>query len=191
MDEFIQQLTHDDNLFNEQWPRNLQKLHDLCRQNSDETNPKFILSTCRALIDYVHADSDNSHSSKDAFVNGIFDRFTEKANCSLDELVDIFCQILSNGNVSHWLNLILLERFYNFFKLGIKILENASTDSVKKIFSLLQQKTFIDGSLDKKIENKWRDFLQNMLSDSICDRNRLNQKEILTFAREQTQELFR
>ncbi len=193
MDEYIRQLTHDNEQMNNQWPDIFQKLHKLSIDIPNVDQPNFKVKCLDALVDYILVDTEDIVQIKISFVEITMKKFIDDPLPSLDELVRIFCRILEISNTNKSLNLIFLRTFYYQFQLGKRLLSlPLSINLIEVIFNCLQKHDFFNKNFTDNMEEKWKEFLsRTIFSPLSCDTNKLNYEETMPYIRSQFQQLYR
>ena len=166
MDKIISQLTHDNDLFDEQWSN----IYDRLQSISLSTDGKPVLC---GLVDYILADPIDPPPDqiKYTFIQVIF-RELDSDEISLDtvDLVNAFIRVLQSPSIDSW-RLEFLTMLYKKFRIGERISSHASKDQfLQEILQHLQQQTF------ETHEDKWQTFLVEYLFSPLTDEsNSLNQ----------------
>ncbi|CAF3723633.1 unnamed protein product [Rotaria sordida] len=192
MDEFIRQLTHDNEQFEKQWPDIYNKLNKLLNVNSEIDLLIVKVKSLDALVDYILADTEKVIQIKLTFLDIVIKQCIDDLRPSLNELVRIFCRILDISNTNNLFYLTFLEKFYYKAQLGEELSKNSSTDLIDSIFNCLQKHEFLDKNLDTKIQETWKHFLsRGVFSPLSSDKNKLNYEDTMTNMRSSFQKLYR
>jgi hypothetical protein len=192
MDEYIRQLTHDNQQFGREWPSTFDKLHKLSIDIPEIDQPTFKVKSLEALVDYVLADTEEIAQIKTTFLEITIKKFINDPLPSLDELVRIFCRVLELPNTNHLFNLIFLQKFYSLFRLGEHLSSLPSVDLIDSILICLKKHEFLDQNFDNQMQGKWSHFLsQTIFSSLICDKNKLNDEQTMNKMRSSFQQLYR
>ncbi|CAF0846606.1 unnamed protein product [Adineta ricciae] len=172
MDAIIQKLTHDNDLFHDQWQDTFKLIHG----TPMTVNSELILN---ALADYVLKDSSPSIPKYTLVTMVVRRMIDENVLIEIEDLVKILVNVINRSKTDEW-SLHLLQTIYVNFQIG----EQLNTDPLRKdlieqILTSLQEKTFVFTSDDDK--QRWENFLSHILfSQSIDDHNILNKQQILT-----------
>ncbi|CAM4838547.1 unnamed protein product [Rotaria magnacalcarata] len=197
MDKFIRELTHDDELFEKQWPNTFDQLRKLYNEyeekNIDMSSVK--VEILDALIDYVFAESSN-HSEpiyvKFAFIDNVVKTLTDDPLPPLDEMVRILRRILDTNNLFNKWYLACIEVLHYKLRIFERLSSTKSSDLIKSIFQSLEKHSFSNEQTDSATQEKWREFLsREMFSALLMDTNELNLEETMLVMRPVYQQLFR
>ncbi|CAF2897940.1 unnamed protein product [Rotaria sp. Silwood2] len=174
MDEIIKQLTHDNNLLEQQWA----DIFTCIGEASVPNDSKLVLN---ALIDYLLTEPIDSSPCymKYLLISIVIEQLTIKAvSIEINNLIDAFTRVLDSSRVDQWY-LKFLETIYESFEIGERLYSTPiKTDLIEKILQSLQNKTFIFNSTEDS--NKWEIFLtQTVFSNSTNDINILNKQDII------------
>jgi hypothetical protein len=162
MNDIISQLTHDNDLFEEQWSDTFNHLEN----TSISDDSKLVL---HALVDYILAEPIDPLPCdvKYLFVTMIIEQMIDREISA--DLINEFIRVLNSSRTDQW-NLHFLETIYQKFQIGKQLSSHPmKIYFIEKILQTLQTKTFKDD------DEKWKDFL---FSDSTDDQNRLNQLDM-------------
>ncbi|CAF5118482.1 unnamed protein product, partial [Rotaria magnacalcarata] len=197
MDKFIRELTHDDELFEKQWPNTFDQLRKLYNEyeekNIDMSSVK--VEILDALIDYVFAESSN-HSEpiyvKFAFIDNVVKTLTDDPLPPLDEMVRILRRILDTNKLFNKWYLACIEVLHYKLRIFERLSSTKSSDLIKSIFQSLEKHSFSNEQTDSATQEKWREFLsREMFSALLMDTNELNLEETMLVMRPVYQQLFR
>jgi hypothetical protein len=192
MDEYIRQLTHDNQQLNNQWPDVLDRLQKLSINIPEMDQTSFKVKSLDALVDYVLADIEPVEQIKKSFLEITIKKFMNDPLPSLDELVRIFCRVLELPDINKILNFLFLQTFYSSFRLGVRLSSDPSVDLIETIFQYLKKHDFYNRNFQDKMQENWTQFLsRNMFSSLSCDSNKLNNDETMTRMQSQFQQLYR
>ena len=197
MEEFIQRLTHDNQLFENQWQITSVQLHTLFKQckekHTDIVNVK--VTALDALIDYVLTESTNGSQPIDVkftFIDFVVELFVDDPLPTLTDLVRIFRRILDANNIFNKWHLACIEAFHNKFRLGERLLSTQSIDLIELIFRSLQKHSFLNEQTDNQTQERWQQFLSRRMFSLFPDKaNALNHEKLMLFIRTAYQELFK
>ena len=188
MDEFIRQVSHDNDQLNNQWPDIFKTINTLSSDISENDKVKAL----DALVDYVLTDAGKVAQIKTTFVERIITQLINTPVPSLSELVRIFCRVLEIPNTNNPLNLIFLKKFYYQFQLAKLLSADPSVDLIDSIFNCLQKHEFSDKTLDKSMKEDWKNFLsRGMFSPLSMDTNKFNNEQTMSKMTRSFQQLFR
>ena len=169
MEQIISKLTHDNNLFNEQWS----DIYDQLRSIPLPKNGRLVL---HALVDYILDDPPTPDDIKYHLIDLVLDQL-DSSEISLDtpDLVKAFTRVLQSSCIDLW-RLYFLTTIYQKFQIGERIFSHPSKeDFLKEILSNLQIQSF------EIHEEKWEILLtQNLFSPSTDESNALNQADTQT-----------
>ncbi|UJR32768.1 hypothetical protein I4U23_020228 [Adineta vaga] len=172
---FIQQLTHDNDLFNDQWSDTFDRI----KQESVSDDVKLVLN---ALGEYVLAESSDQSSSelKYTFITMVIERMIRiDKSIEINDLLKIFTHVLEQAKIDRW-NLHFLQMIYERFQIGEQLCKiPLKTNLIEQILESFQKKIFT--SISSSDEINWQRFLtQSVFSTSIDGRNILNKRNIIT-----------
>lgn len=188
MDEFIRQLPHENQLFQDQWPKNLTKLHKFSLEDKKHCNIKVL----KAIFQYVHEEKVEFHMIKGIFVRTTIEHLAEKETTDLESLVEIFARGFAELNCYHELTLIFIESIYGQFQIGARIASQNEKTLVEKIFTSLKRQNFHRDQFQKNLEEQWKHFLTRRLFSPITsDKNRLDSPEVMNMSTTSFQHLFK
>jgi hypothetical protein len=192
MDEYIRQLTHDNQQLANDWPNIFDKLHKLSISIPETNQPIFKVKSLDALVDYVLADTEEVAQIKTSFIEITIKKFTNDPLPSLDELVRIFCRVLEVPNTNNLLNLTFLQKFYYGFRLGEHLSSLPSVDLIDLILICLQKHEYLNENFNGQMQEKWCNFLsRGIFSPLSCDKNKLNYEQTMIKMRSNFQQLYR
>ena len=192
MDEVIRQLTHDNQLFHEQWPTNSTQLFKSALNIPDEEKSSATLKVLNALFDYLQVDNEEFHSTKTTFIQVTIDKLGGKDAIDLEVLANVFCRALDVLNPYRTLTLIYVEKIYNHFRLGERLVAVPLVNMIEKILDSLQRQEFRHEKFETKLEEKWKSFLgRNLFSAMDSDNNKLNHSTVMLASRTRFQQLYR
>ena len=183
MDEFLRQLTHENDLFEQQWPDTFSTIED----SSIPNDPRRVLT---ALVDYVREDQSTS-DLKDLLISKVVHRLiSDVESIAIDDLVHVFTRCLENKR-NDPLSLHFLTEIYREFELGNRLSTLPwKTNFIGQVLQSLQQQTFVFAS--EAIEEKWQElFTQYVFSCSITDDNILNNETMIKATPADFQAFFR
>ena len=136
MDKFIQQLTHNNDLFEKKWSDTCTHLD----KASIVVDAKLVLD---ALVKYVIAEPHDPPPSqfKVILVQKVIKRLVdEKLKISLDDIVQVFTHVL-DVYVTSGLHLNFLETIYREFRLGESLYSTPpKMHLIEQVFTSLQKK---------------------------------------------------
>ena len=197
MDKFIEQLSHNNTLFEKQWPQTSDRLHQLF----DDSNKNQIdisvvkVNALNALVDYVLAEpvaSDQPTRLKFALVDEVTKRCANDPLPPFSDLVRIFQRLLDGNDIFNMWYLACIEAFYCKFRLGERLSSEPSIDLIESIFKSLQNHSFSNDKSNPEVRKKWQEFLSNRLfSTYATDSNRLNVEPTMLAMRSTFQQLYR
>ncbi|CAF0891470.1 unnamed protein product [Rotaria sordida] len=197
MDEFIRQLTHDNQLFKDQWPN----IYDQVRKMFNEYEEKhsdiinFKVKVLDVLVDYALAESTNDSEPIDVkivFIEHTVKLLVDDPLPSLTDLVRILRRILDTNNIFHKWHLACIKTFYYKFKLGERLSSTKSIDLIESIFQSFQKHSFLNGETDKQTQEKWKEFLSRQMFSSLSmDTNVLSREETMLTMRPAYQQFFK
>jgi hypothetical protein len=192
MDEYLRQLTHDNQQLNNQWPDISDRLRKFSINTPDVDQPIFKVKSLDALVDYVLADTEEVEQIKRSFIDITIKNLTQGPIPSLDELVRIFCRVLEITNTNNLLNYLFLQSLYSQFRLGERLSSGPSVDLIERIFQCLKKQDFYDRNFQDKMQENWKQFFsRNMFSAITSDANKLNYEQTMTRMQGQFQQLYR
>jgi hypothetical protein len=193
MDEYIRQLTHDNEQLANQWPDVFDKLHKLSIGISESDQPIVKVKALDALADYVLADNEEVAQIKSSFVEITMKKLTVDSLPELNALVRIFRRVLEIPNTNNLLHFTFLQKFYYHFRLGEHLSEMPSVDLIDSILTCLQKHEFFDQNFtNKNMQDNWTDFVSRSLFSSLsCDANKLSYEQTMTNMRSHFQQLYR
>ncbi|CAM4932112.1 unnamed protein product [Rotaria socialis] len=197
MDGYIQQLTHDNLLFENQWSKTLnqqiQFIDDLKKCNDDSLTLK--LNSLNAIIDYVLNEQSTKVepiSYKYEFVEMIIKQCCGDPRPSLEFIVHNLLRILETNNIFDRWHLACIKTHYYEFRLGAWLLMEPSIDLIESIFRGLQIHSFLNDEVDQQVQVQWEEFLSEKIFSKFSDNsNRLNEEEAMFAIRSSFQQLFR
>ncbi|CAF0844664.1 unnamed protein product [Rotaria sordida] len=174
MDEIIKQLTHDNNLLEQQWSDIFSRIEEASIPNDS----KLILN---ALVDYLLTEPIDSLPCllKYLLITMVIEQLIKKeVSIEINDLINVFIRILDSSRVDR-LYLKFLETIYKNFEIGERLCSTPiKTDLIEKILQSLQKKTFVFNSNEDT--EKWETFLtQTIFSNSTNDMNILNKQDII------------
>jgi len=187
MDEFIRQLTHNNNEFQNQW----NNINKQSQEISISVDGKKILNV---LADYVIDEPQDQLpcSAKFVFVKNIIKRIIkENLSISIDDIVQVFTRVLDEYTNGCW-HLNFIESIYTEFNLGKCLCSQPiQTHLIEQIFLSLEKKLFVNQIKDD--DKKWEFFLVNNVfyNNSTISLITLNNKEAMKVMRKSYQELYR
>lgn len=197
MDKFFQQLTHNNNLFEKQWPQvsdRLRQLFDDSKRNEIDILV-FKVNALNALVDYVLTEpvaSDQPIRHKFTLVDEVTRGCDGDPPPSLPDLIHTFQRLLDATDIFDTWHLACIEAFYSKFRLGERLLAEPSIDLIESIFKGLQKHSFSNDQSNPEARKKWQEFLSNqMFSTYTTNSNRLNVEQTMLFMRSAFQQLYR
>ncbi|CAF1200313.1 unnamed protein product [Rotaria sp. Silwood1] len=197
MDEFIRQLTHDEQQFDNQWSNIYDRLHKMFNEYQEKHTDisNFKVKVLDALVDYVLAESTydcESFSVKVIFIENTVKLLVGDPLPSLTDLVRLLRRVLDTNNIFHKWHLHCIKTFHYQFRLCERLSSTKSIDLIESIFQGLQKHSFSNDQTDKKTQEKWKEFLSNIMFSSLSmDKNVLNHEETMLAMRPAYQQLFR
>lgn len=183
MDEFLRQLTHENDLFEQQWP-------DTFSTIDDSSIPNETRRVLTALVDYVREDQSAS-DLKDLLITKVIHRLiNDVESIAIDDLVYVFTRCLESKR-NDPLTLHFLTEIYREFELGNRLSTLPwKTNFIGQVLRSLQQQKFAFAS--EEIEEKWQElFTRHVFSSSITDDNVLNNETMIKAAPADFQAFFR
>ncbi len=187
MDEFIRELTHDNDVFQNQW----NQINKSSEGISISIEGKTVLN---ALADYV-IDEPNDRlpcSIKFDFIKNIIKRIIkENLSIPISDIVQVFLRVLDGYENGCW-HLNFIELIYTEFNLGKCLCSQPiQTHLIEQIFKSIEKKTFVNEIKDH--DKKWQYFLVNNLfyQNSTISFTTLNNIEVMKLMRKDYQELYR
>ena len=197
MDKFIQELTHDNDLFEKQWPKTFDQLRQLlddCNKNKIDI-PDFKVKALNALVDYVLAEAAASHQPvkfKLALVDVVTRICAEDPLPPFSDLVHIFLRVLDEADIFDMWHINCIEAFYCKFSLGKRLSSGPSVDLIESIFKSLEKHSFLNEKSNPEVQKKWQAFVsKQMFSTYTTDSNRLNIEQTMLVMRPDFQQLYR
>jgi hypothetical protein len=164
MDEFIQNLAHDNDLFEEQWPNTFTHIAESVVPNDSKL-------VSNALADYVLIEPMDPLACE---VKYVFTR--NEVSIDVNDLVNTCIRILDSSRTDRW-NLHFLETIYRNFEIGEQLFSTQYL--VEQILQSLQKKILEFNSEEN--HDKWQTFLTaSIFSNSSNDKNILNKQDIIT-----------
>ena len=192
MEEYLRQLTHDNELFETSWPKVFGELHKLCIDIPDDEQLSFKVNTLNALVDYILVDNEPLITVKVTFFEKVFKEVLDEPLVPLEELVGIFCRVLEVDDVNDEYNVVFLRRFFAQFALGKRLSELPSVNLIESILISLQKHPFLNGHFKDQMHEKWKEFLsRGLFSPITSDRNKLNSDQTITHMRSQFQHFYK
>ena len=196
-DDFIRQLTHDDQEFEEQWSITFEQLRRHFDQ-FDEDDPELVKMKSRALdalVDYVQAEPNPSVkpiSVKFIFVQLVAKHCAQDPVPSLAEVVRVACRILDSDAIYNAWHLAALEALHSTFRLCQRLTTAKSYDLIESFLRSLQRHAFLDDHADQGTQNSWQQYLsKHLFSGLCCDSNQLNDETTMIALRPLYQQIFR
>ncbi|CAF3075045.1 unnamed protein product [Rotaria sp. Silwood2] len=197
MDEFIRQVTHDNELFEKQWPNIYDRLRKMFNEYEEKHTDisNFKIKVLDALVDYALAELTND--SEPLYVKVVFIEHTVKLLVndplpSLTDLVRILRRILDTNNIFHKWHLACIKTFYYEFQFGKRLSSTKSIELIELIFQSFQKHSFLNEQVDKQTQEQWQNFLSRQMFSSLSmDNNVLNREETMLAMRSAYQQLFR
>lgn len=183
MDEFLRQLTHENDLFAQQWP-------DTFSTIDDSSIPNETRRVLTALVDYVREDQSAS-DLKDLLITKVIHRLiNDVESIAIDDLVYVFTRCLESKR-NDPLTLHFLTEIYREFELGNRLSTLPwKTNFIGQVLRSLQQQKFAFAS--EEIEEKWQElFTRHVFSSSITDDNVLNNETMIKATPADFQAFFR
>ena len=201
MDKFFHELTHNNDLFEKQWPQLSDRLRQLFDDSSSNGNRNqidiiaFKVNVLNALVAYVLAEpvaSDQPVRRKFTLVDEIAKRCASDPLPSFPDLVHIFQRLLDAADIFDMWHLACIEAFYCEFRLGECLSSGPSIDLIESIFKSLQKHSFSNDKSNPEVRKKWQEFLSNrMFSTYTTDSNRLNVEPTMFVMQSAFQQLYR
>lgn len=176
MDEFILQLTHDNNRFEEQWTDTFTRIEEASISNDSK------LLVLNALVDYVltepidHVPSDVKYLLVTMVIQQVI---KSEVSIEINDLVNIFTRVLDSSRLDLW-HLHFLQTIYQEFKISEQLSSiPIKANLIEQILKSLQNQTLEFNS--EEVTEKWERFLtESIFSNSADDKNILNNQIILT-----------
>lgn len=187
MDDWIQKLTHENELFEEQWP----SIYEQIKTHSIPDDPFLVLTS---LENYVRQESMNNSivDVKFLFVDNVLDKLVdEEVSISIDQLVHLFVRSIGSMTTMNQFDCHWLKQFYVKFELGEKLKQEfVRTDLIAQILDILSTKVLT--FQQRNTQEEWHQFLTSKIfSDSNEDENTLNQSIIVKSMINQFQEFYK
>ena len=190
MEEYLRQLTHDNEPFEQSWPTIFDRLHRLSNDISDDDVMSFKANTLNALVDYVLTDHEPVITLKVTFLETVMSKVSTDPRPPLDELVRIFCRVLEVEDVNDQYHVIFLGKFYYQFSLGERLSALPSVNLIESILTCLQKHRFRNEDFKDSMQDKWKELLSRGLFSPISTRNKFNNDETVTHMRNQFQQFY-
>ena len=195
MDEYVRQLTHDNEQFDRQWSETFDRLHKLSLDIKHVDKAVWKASVLDALVDYIFVESElpsNPSQVKFSFVKVIIEKFVEDPIPSLADLVRIFRRVLVADNVFDLWHLAFLQAFYRQFRLGEHLSSTLSVDLIESILLSLEKHSFSNEEADEEIQEQWKDFFSSYMFPQLSYiKNKLNDEQTMVIMRPAFQQFFR
>ena len=197
-EEFLRELTHDDQIFEDQWSKTCDNLHKLS-QHFEEENvdvPKAKVKVLDALIDFILAepiDGEKPIQTKFIFVELIVKDCSRDEIPSVDELVRLVRRIIDQKTIFNRWFLHLIEQFHFKFRLCEKLRTSQKFDLIQLYLESYLKHDFVDEEAkDNDVVEHWKQyFYQRIFSPLSCDSNKLNDEETVAAIRPTFQRIFR
>lgn len=192
MEDYLRQLTHENELFQTSWPEIFRQLHQLSVDIPDAEQLAFKVNTLNALVDYILADKEPVTNLKATFIETLLQKVSTEPLVPLEDLVRIFGRVLEVKDINDEYNVVFLRKFLYQFALGARLLELPSVNLIESILIYLQKHSFLDGDFKDKMQDKWKELLtRGIFSPITSDRNRLNNDQAITHMRSQFQHFYK
>lgn len=192
MEEYLRQLTHDNEQLATSWPKVFEQLHKLSIDIPDDEQLSFKVNTLNALVDYVLVDNEPLVNHKVTFLESVLQKVSDKPLIPLEELVRILCRVLDVDDVNDEYNVVFLRRFYFQLALGERLSELPSVNLIESILTSLQKHSFLNGNFKDQMQEKWKELLsRGLFSPITSDRNKLNSDQTITHMRSQFQHFYK
>ncbi|CAM4771267.1 unnamed protein product [Rotaria magnacalcarata] len=192
MEELIQQLTHNNQQFEEQWPTLHTQLHKLSIDSSEVDSVIVKVKSLDALVDYILADTEEFLYVKLVMTEKVITYAIEDPIPPFDELTRIFCRVLNVSNTNNLFNLSFLEKFFYVTRIGEELSKISSAILIDSMFNHLEKHEFLNKNLDDKMKQSWQQFLSRGLFSSLSmDTNKLNSEATMNNMRSSFQRLYR
>lgn len=192
MEDYLRQLTHENELFQTSWPEIFRQLHQLSVDIPDAEQLSFKVNTLNALVDYILVDKEPVTNLKATFIETLLQKVSTEPLVPLEDLVRIFGRVLEVKDINDEYNVVFLRKFLYQFALGARLLELPSVNLIESILIYLQKHSFLDGDFKDKMQDKWKELLtRGIFSPITSDRNRLNNDQAITHMRSQFQHFYK
>jgi hypothetical protein len=153
------------------------------------------VKTLDAVVDYVLAEPITSIKpsyAKQALVEKIVKACADDPLPSLAEIVRIVRRVFDLPDIFNEWHLVCIEAFHYKFQLYERLSSTKSVDLIESFFQNLQKHSFLNGQVDKDIQEKWEQYLSRRLfSPLTMDTNKLNYEELVFVMRPAFQQIFR
>lgn len=195
-DKIIQQLTHDNKKFEEQW----YLTRDCLQESFDAWNEKqtnvqiYKVKALDALANYVLTDSASlkPFHTKFIFIEHVVTLCSTEPQPALTDLVRILRRILDQPNIFNEWYFSMIEEIYKRFELGTKLSEKPSSDLIESILRSLQKQTFLNGNSYFECEDRWIEFFKKyMFSSGSSAENQLATEATMISMRPSFQQFFK
>lgn len=191
MEEYLRQLTHDNELFEKSWPSTFNQLSQLSQNVSDVDEVSFKVNALNGLVDYLLADHEPMAISKVTFIEVMMNKVLGDPQPSLDELVSIFCRVLEVDDVNDEYNVIFLRKFFYHFSFGERLSALPSVNLIESIFTCLLKHPYRNEDFKDNMQEKWEELLARGLFSPISSRNKLNNDQTIIHMQSQFQQFYR
>ena len=190
MEEYLRQLTHDNELFEKSWPSIFDRVNQLSTGIADVDQMAFKVNTLNALVDYVLADHEPVIPFKITLLEMTMKKALDEPLPSLDELVRVFCRVLEVDDVNDEYNVLFLRKFYYQFSLGECLSALPSVNLIESIMACVQKHAFRKEDFKDAMQEKWKELLSRDLFSPITTRNKFNNDETISKMRNQFQHFY-
>ncbi|CAF3091533.1 unnamed protein product [Rotaria sp. Silwood2] len=169
-DKFIQQLTHNNETFEQQWcsiAERLENLFNECNQKMKDIQGHKV-KALDALADYVLSDSPSlkPFNMKFLFIERVAMLCATEPQPVLADLVLILRRILDQPNIFNEWHFSFIEEIYKKFEIGTRLSEKPSKDLIESILKSLQKQSFLIESSYTECEDRWIDFFTYFMFSS-------------------------
>ena len=197
-DEFLRQLTHDDDIFDKEWSITFHQIDHFFEESLKNSNDiiSFKGKTIDAVVDYVLAEPITT--TKPIYTKQLLVEKTLQLCAaddpfpSLGEIVRSLKRILDLPDIFNEWHLICIRAFHYKFQLCERLSSTKSTELVAAIFQSLKKHSFLNDQVSKDVEDKWQELLSRIIFSPLSmDSNKLNHEDLMLAMRPAFQEFFR
>ena len=198
VEEFFRELTHDNDLFDQQWSNVSDRLENVFFDDlhTNKNNPiGFKTKTLDCLVDYILAEPNPSEKkvySKQLIVERILQVCADDSQPPLSEIVRVLRRIIDLPDIYNQWYLTCIQTFQYKFRLYEQLISSKSVDLIESILQSLEKHSFLNGQVDKQTEEHWTEYLSRRLfSPLTMDSNKLNREDLMLIMRPAFQKFFR
>lgn len=187
MDKILEQLSHNDDILEQQWP----DIYSHLEQDPIPVDAKLVLN---ALVNYLLSEPINSSSSsniKDELITKTINVMINKeVSIEINDLVNAFICILDSTKFDS-LYLLFLRTIYEKFEIGERLCSMPiETSLIEQILLSLQKNSFIINATE--INELWQTFLtKTIFSTSSDTKNILNTQDTMKIMRTSFQQFYK